>query len=237
MAESTSSTALPKSADIVLDGAFRASWYGFIATSTRATCPPMRMATDPLSVMMERYAGGEDEVFEPLYRLLAPRLYRFCLRLTARRCEADDCFQETLLKLHRARATYLPGASALHWAFAIARSVYLSRLRYWRRRPEILGEADDALAGADSHAHGETPEAQLEALHLHAALAAELEQMSEKNRAAYVLMKEEALTAKEAAAILGTSADAVKQRAHRAYERLRAALKGAGWGEQDGDAV
>jgi len=48
--------------------------------------------------------------------------------------------------------------------------------------------------------------------------------MSEKNRLAYILLKDEGLSAKEAAAILGTTPAVVKQRAHRAYERLRAAL-------------
>ena len=98
---------------------------------------------DAMSALMERYAAGEDSVFEHLYRLMAPRLYRFCLRLTRLAEEADDCFQETFLRLHRARATYVTGANALHWAYAIARSVHLTKLRYWKRRPEALGAAAD----------------------------------------------------------------------------------------------
>lgn len=87
----------------------------------------MRAESQELSALMDSYANGNDVVFEPLYALLAPRLYRFCLRLTARRADADDCFQETLLKLHRARATYVQGANALCWAFAIARSLTAAR--------------------------------------------------------------------------------------------------------------
>ena len=55
--------------------------------------------------------------------------------------------------------------------------------------------------------------------------------MSEKNRVAYVLLKEENLSAREAAAVLGTSVDVVKQRAHRAYQTLKSALNSAGWSE------
>ena len=55
--------------------------------------------------------------------------------------------------------------------------------------------------------------------------------MSEKNRSAYILLKIEGLTAAEAAAVLGTTGDAVKQRAFRAYEALREALSRAGWGQ------
>jgi RNA polymerase sigma-70 factor (ECF subfamily) len=42
-----------------------------------------------------------------------------------------------------------------------------------------------------------------------------------------VLLREEGVSLKEAAAILGASPDAVKQRAHRAYQQLRAALRRA----------
>jgi hypothetical protein len=67
--------------------------------------PPRR--ADELGQLMKRYARGEDSVFEELYRLLAPRVYRFCSRLAMDQQEADDCFQETLLRIHRARD--LPG--------------------------------------------------------------------------------------------------------------------------------
>ena len=69
-----------------------------------------------------------------------------------------------------------------------------------------------------------TPEAEVLAGDLLDVAIHELHRMSEKNRLAYILLKDEGLSAKEAAAILGTTPAVVKQRAHRAYERLRAAL-------------
>jgi RNA polymerase sigma-70 factor (ECF subfamily) len=187
---------------------------------------------DALSDLMDSYASGNDEVFKQIYALLAPRLYRFCCRLAARTSEVDDCFQETFLRIHRARGTYCQGANALHWAFAIARSVYLTRLRYWRRRPENLGAGADVAERealqVSSHSPAD-PEKEISADHLLDVLTRTLNSVPEKNRAAYALLKEEGLTAKEAAAVLGTTQDAVKQRAHRVYERLRAALAAAGW--------
>ncbi len=177
--------------------------------------------------LMERYASGEDAVFDELYCEMAPRLYRFCLRLAVRQADADDCFQETFLKMHRARATYACGANPLHWAFAIARSVYLTRARYWRRRPEHLGDTEDVACRSDLHPQENlTPEAANMAADLLNVAVSELSRMPEPNRLAYILMKEEGLTAKEAAAVLGTTEDSVRQRAHRAYERMRRALAG-----------
>src|SRR5579859_7871479 len=101
-----------------------------------------------LNAAMERYASGDDSAFDRLYALLAPRLWPFCLRLTARRVEAEEVVQEAFLRLHRARATYVAGSTALHWAYAIARSAYLDRLRWKKRRPEeiVEGETIDAFA-------------------------------------------------------------------------------------------
>jgi len=201
----------------------------------------METGTEQLSELMQRYARGDDGVFDEIYRLMAPRLYRLCLRLSAGKSEADDLLQETMLRLHRARATYQAGSNALYWAFAISRAVHVDRLRYWRRRPEDLGSANDAaehdrLSTDDRR----SPEADALARDLVRVVTRELGRMSEKNRVAYVLLKEEGLSVKDAAAILGTTAPVVRQRAHRAYEQLRTALGTAGWKEDhDGswDAV
>jgi RNA polymerase sigma-70 factor, ECF subfamily len=202
--------------------AFRKSGY-----RSSVTCE-----VEQLDGLMSRYGRGDDSAFEPLYRLLAPRLYRFCLRLTPHRTDADDLLQETFLKLHRGRATYLAGANVLHWAFAIARSASLDRLRYRRRRPESVGAANDIGEETGLHAHDAyRPDSELIGRDLLQVVKDALRKMSEKNRVAYILLREEGLSVKEAALVLGTNADVVKQRAHRAYEQLREAISAAGWKE------
>jgi RNA polymerase sigma-70 factor, ECF subfamily len=187
----------------------------------------MDSSTDLLCALMERYAAGEDAVFEHLYHEMAPRLYGFCRRLATRRADTDDCFQETFLKIHRARATYVSGSNPLHWAFAVARSVYLTRARYWRRHPERLGEDEDVASRADLQPQENlTPEAESMAADLLNVAVSELNRMPESHRVAYILLKEEGLSAREAAAVLGITEDSVRQRAHRAYERIRRALAG-----------
>jgi RNA polymerase sigma-70 factor, ECF subfamily len=193
--------------------------------------PPV-MEVEQLNALMRQYGSGDDGAFDPLYQLLAPRLYRFCLRLTALRSDADDLFQETFLRLHRGRATYLAGANVLHWTFAIARSASLDRLRYRRRRPEFVGVTGDVADAEELHAHeSHRPDLELLAEDLIRVVTVELRKMSEKNRVAYVLLREEGLSVKEAALVLGTTADVVKQRVHRACEQLRSAVGAAGWEE------
>ena len=55
-------------------------------------------------------------------------------------------------------------------------------------------------------------------------IGAELERLPENQRVAFELIKQDGLSVAEAAQVLGTTVAAVKLRAHRAYEALRAAL-------------
>src|SRR5262245_38303370 len=185
------------------------------------------MAADERGELMKRYAEGDADVFERLYRSMEPRLYRYCLHLGGGRPEADDLFQETFLRVHRARGTFT-GGDPLYWAFAIARSIHRDRVRYRRRRAEGLGWVCDAAEQHDGIA-GEDPETAARCRDLADVVGVELQRMSEKNRSAYVLIREEGLSVRAAAAILGTTTDTVKKRAHRAYMHLRTALKSAGW--------
>ncbi len=182
-------------------------------------------AITPLDDIMQRYSQGDITAFNALYDALAPRLYRFCLRLTRRRSEADDLFQDALLRLHRARASYTPGAPPLPWIYAIARSAYLDRLRWRRRRPESTEVPDEQISAVDEM----SPESESHARTLHGVVERALAGLSEKNRSAYILLREEELGVAEAAAILGITGDAVKQRAHRACEQIKAALRAAEW--------
>jgi RNA polymerase sigma-70 factor (ECF subfamily) len=179
---------------------------------------------------MGDYARGDAAAFDEVYAFVSPRLYAFCLRMAGRKPEADDVFQDTFLKLHRSRASYVPGTNVLHWSFAIARSTFLDRMRHKKRRPEDLVDGDDAAARLDAAAMiAESPESAAHALELMTIVHRELARMSDRNRTAYILLRQEGLTVDEAAAVMGTSNDAIKQRAHRANETIREAVTVAGW--------
>src|SRR5262249_43061523 len=96
--------------------------------------------------------------------------------------------------------------------------------------PEDLGSANDVADEERVHADDRySPEAAVRARDLQELLTFELSRMSEKSRVAYVLLKEEGLSIKETAAVLGTTAVLVRQRAHRACMPLGTGLSAAGW--------
>jgi len=68
----------------------------------------------------------------------------------------------------------------------------------------------------------------LDARHLERRLQQRLDALPETQRTAYQLVKQEGLSLKRAAEVLGTSVTAVKLRTHRAYKALRAVLREEG---------
>jgi RNA polymerase sigma-70 factor (ECF subfamily) len=169
---------------------------------------------------MDRYAAGDDAAFAAVYDAIAPRLYGYLLRQTREASRAEDLLQQTLLRIHRARDRFILGAEVLPWAFAIARRLFVDSLR--RDKHEVVA---DTAAGPDAGpSNAPAPDELVQALELAARIDRVLATLPASQRAAFELIKQEGLTLAEAAEVLGTTVAAVKLRAHRAYEKLRAAL-------------
>src|SRR5262249_11014286 len=107
------------------------------------------------------------------------------------------------------------------WTFAIARRLMIDGMRRGKR--EVLAEEDERSSDAPpapNDAADDLVQAQQIAQRIQRALA----QIPEQQRVAFELVKQEGLSLAEAAQVLGTTVAAVKLRAHRAYEALRAVL-------------
>ena len=172
---------------------------------------------------MDRYADGDDRAFSVVFNALAPRLHGFLRRLGGSEDLASDLTQETFIRMHRARGSFLRGTSVVPWAYAIARNCFVSHSRSAKvkasRRSVDIDDHSGAL-GLDASAE-DTASARQSAAVVERTLAG----MSDINREAFVLIRFEGQSVAAAAQILGTTEGAVKLRAFRAYELLRAALK------------
>lgn len=171
---------------------------------------------------MDLYAAGDAQAFAVIHQALRPRLFAFLLRMTGSNATAADLVQETFLRMHRARSTFATGGAVLPWAYAIARNVALdhargSRLRATERLPSDPGSEVIDPNGANGEAQAIASEA--------AGIVGDvLAKLPQNQRDAFILLRYEGLSVNDAAAVLGATPTAVKLRAFRAYEALRAAL-------------
>jgi RNA polymerase sigma-70 factor (ECF subfamily) len=201
---------------------------------TLAVTEQRNRKADPTSALldaaMDRYARGDDTAFEEVYDGLAPRLQAFLLRYTKDRARAEDIVQQTMLQIHRARGRFTPGGQVVPWAFAIARRLLIDQHRRGGR--EVLAPTGDdnltqLIAAVDARADDVVI-----AKEVAGKLAAELARLPENQRVAFELIKQDGLSVAEAAQVLGTTVAAVKLRAHRAYEAMRAVLAELGIDEE-----
>jgi RNA polymerase sigma-70 factor (ECF subfamily) len=151
--------------------------------------------------------------------------------MSGNEADAEEITQETLLLAHRGMTSFHGESLFGTWLHRIAINRVLMRRRSARRRPVQSLEAslETGVAEPVVAAGGEAPEHAddlVDRKMLAQRVRDAMRQLDESQRVALVLRDLEELSAEEAAGILGVSADAVRQRAHRARLRLRELLLG-----------
>ena len=138
--------------------------------------------------------------------------------------------QETFLKIHRGRASFLPTLPLRPWVFTIAAHVRQDELRRRYRLREDCGE-EELVKAEERRAIEVAADGESSVDARQDALAAALARLPESQRVVLTLHRFEGLGFREIGAILGTSEVAARGRAFRAYEQLRKALAPANAGE------
>jgi RNA polymerase sigma-70 factor (ECF subfamily) len=170
-----------------------------------------------LESLMVRYQEGDFASASILVNRLSPQLHRFFLVQVLSRRHADDLLQETWLRIHQVRHTYRSSQPVLPWIYAIARHIRVDHYRKIQRseiQEQSLEENQDfpQPAGTES---ARAPD--LEAL---------LATLPESQREVLAMLKVSGMSLEEVARATSCSVGSVKQKAHRAYEKLRRLLSG-----------
>ena len=171
--------------------------------------------------LMAAYVAGDQAAFRALFDRWAAPVFALARRRLPSDADARDVVQQTFLQLHRARADFAPGASLRPWLFTIALNLVRERHRRAGRRKESSLEAE-SVPEPSAPPSPTLGEGDGEARRVRAALA----QLPAAQREVIELHWLEERPFPEIAELVGASLSAVKVRAHRGYERLRAILGG-----------
>jgi RNA polymerase sigma-70 factor (ECF subfamily) len=158
--------------------------------------------------------------FEQVVAAHHPEIYRYLLRVTARRSEADDLSQETFLRAYRAYAT-LPGDANLRaWLFAIATNLCRNHFRSEARRRKAYAGSRAATAELDpAGPEGETLFTE-SVTRVEGAIAG----LPPKQRMAFILRKIHDLDYAAIAGTLGCSTDSARAHVFQAVRKIRLTL-------------
>jgi len=169
---------------------------------------------EELEELMVRYQQGDPIAVTDLVQKLSPALHRFFTSQFVSRRFADDLLQETWLRLHQVRQTYRPGEPVLPWVYAIARHTRVDHYRKTRRvedREQQVEKLPERAAAAAPESRGPDLEAMLR-------------ELPESQREVVLMLKVADMSVEEVARATSSSVGSVKQKAHRAYEKLRGLL-------------
>lgn len=182
---------------------------------------------EKFAAVMARYCDGETRAFEELYAGLGPRILGYLTSLVGEPATAEDLLQQTFMKLHQCRATYVRGANPIPWLYTIAHRTCIDEMRRRARSRvrlsndgELPHEPTVDITGSAEAESGSEDDARL------ARGLAALASLPDSLRQAVVLIKIHGHSSAEAASIVGTTAGAIKVRAHRGYVALRRKLLG-----------
>ena len=152
---------------------------------------------------------GDHAAYEKFLLEASVVLRRFLRRRMKDPEKAEDVLQDTLLSIHRARHTYLPGRPVGPWMYAICGHRMTDFYR-WHRRVEKaeIALTEDIDPQSDENKRGSSV---LEAL----------AGLPEKQQQVIKLLKVQGLSVKEVSNATGMSESSVKVTAFRGYESIR----------------
>jgi RNA polymerase sigma-70 factor, ECF subfamily len=163
-----------------------------------------------------------DRTFEALMSDHHAEIYRYVLRVTGRRQDADDLSQETFLRAFRAHRTLSPDANSRAWLFAIATNLTRNHFRSQKRRRVAY-----ALVGTESQeADEERPDGVTISQEIDATVAQVVSRLPLKQRLAFLQRKVHGLDYEAIGRSLQCSAETARAHVFQALRKIRRALEG-----------
>jgi len=170
-------------------------------------------------------SANDNLVFERIVRPHFDRLYRLAWRLAGAKAEAEDLFQELLIKAYQMLDELVEIDEPGSWLSRVMYNLFIDeQRRYARRRMHTVDEGQLAGDGLQGLPGGETPAAVSERLERAHRLDEALARLSDEHRVLVLLHDTEGYKLTEIEALTGLPVGTIKSRLHRARSRLRQIL-------------
>lgn len=152
-------------------------------------------------------------------------VYRYLVRCTGNEDDAQDLFQETFLRAHRAYAAFSGDTGHRAWLFRIATNLAKNHVRAQRRRGNVFVSGCEPAPPARQPV---TPEHLLHSGQTARALQGLLDRLSFRQRTAVIQRQIEGLTYREIAGNLNCSEQTARAHVYQGLRKLRAGWQTAG---------
>ena len=168
---------------------------------------------------------SNDLAFEKLVRPHFDRLYRLAWRLTGQKAEAEDLFQELLIKAFGKLDDLVNIDEPGSWLSRVMYNLFIDeRRRFARHRMHTVEEGELAGEGIAGLPGPDDPAFDQERYERVMALDSALSKLSDEHRLIVLLHDTEGYKLIEIQELIGIPVGTVKSRLHRARARLREIL-------------
>ena len=181
--------------------------------------PNERCFQDPEEVSHETVRNashGDAAAFTQIVRVYYPRCLRFAMRFAITREDAEECVQDTFVRLHRALPRYVERQRFNAWLFRILANRCRTARHRARFRLAQLSKLEVRSMCVQDESFGVSER-----------LAHALDTLPSQNRAAFLLRHVEGFSYVQIAAIAGVTITAARMRVSRACSQLRQAVSGS----------
>lgn len=176
------------------------------------------MPKEESAKLMARFVRTRERpLFEVLFERHKLTVLRHVRRFVRAEARAEELAQEVFIRVYTTK-NYEAKASFQSWLLRVATNVCLNDLR----RPEQRAPHEDVHAeGQELSVDETTPESELVRAQLALRIEAALTALPPKQRAAFLMARQDGLSHEAIAHALSTSVSAVKSLIHRALDSLR----------------
>jgi RNA polymerase sigma-70 factor (ECF subfamily) len=200
------------------------SFAATITTNGAAAIPKIskeELAKLEDSELLQLFQSGEERAFYTLFERRQKEIYSHCFRMCARDGEkANDAFQDTFVKVFTRKALFTDATNGRAWLYRIATNTCLNYLRYDKRHPRE--SLDENVNSRDPQMQ---PDFGTEQESLRNSLEAAIAELPIELREPFLLREIDEFSYEDAAAQLGITVPACRQRVYRAKQLLREALE------------
>jgi RNA polymerase sigma-70 factor (ECF subfamily) len=188
------------------------------------------------------FNAGDTSAFDTLVIRHQDRVFNICYRMLGDYDEADDCAQETFIKLYRSLKGFRYRSAFSTWLYRVTMNTCKNRLSssgYRRRRSMASIDRAERTDRADRTGNegeggmslqigdeSQTPNGVYERKELEETIQSAIESLPGDQRTIIVLRDVEGLSYEDIVAVTGLHMGTLKSKIHRARQRLKEQLEG-----------
>lgn len=174
--------------------------------------------------LISRAAKGDASAFNELLGTQEKRMYAVCLRMCGNHEDAQDCLQESMLRIFRSISGFKGQASFSTWVYRVTMNTCLDELRKKKNKQtaSLDGLLDSGWSPSDD---SDTPEHHTIAGEKRTAIRKAIADLPEDMRSAIVLRDIEGFSYDEISDMLGINVGTIKSRISRGREKLREKIR------------